>query len=108
VELGKSKILILEDDESVGNSLRDALSRAGHHVFLASRPSQANEILSAQGQIDFLFCDCLLPQMTGLDFIKQARENYPNVRFKVVLMSGIYGDKQFIQESTQPRKRSPF
>lgn len=108
MELGKSKILILEDDESVGNSLRDALSRAGHHVFLASRPSQANEILSAQGQIDFLFCDCLLPQMTGLDFIKQARENYPNVRFKVVLMSGIYGDKQFIQESTQASQAVAF
>lgn len=108
MESGKSKILILEDDESVGLALKEVLSRAGHHVFLAARPDEANTILSTNGNIEFLFCDCLLPQMTGLDFIKQARTNYPNARFKVVLMSGIYTDKQFIQEATQNTQAVAF
>ncbi|WP_374073782.1 response regulator [Bdellovibrio bacteriovorus] len=108
MEPGKSKILILEDDESVGLALKEVLSRAGHHVFLAARPDEANTILSTNGNIEFLFCDCLLPQMTGLDFIKQARTNYPNARFKVVLMSGIYTDKQFIQEATQSTQAVAF
>ncbi len=108
MELGKSRILILEDDEAVGVALKEVLARAGHHVFLATRPSEANEVLSSHNNIDFLFCDCLLPQMTGLDFIKQAREHYPSVRFKVILMSGIYGDKQFIQESTQAAQAVAF
>jgi len=109
VDSGKSKILILEDDESVGAALKEVLSRAGHHVFMASRPDEANTILSSNGNaIEFLFCDCLLPQMTGLDFIKQARTNYPNARFKVVLMSGIYTDKQFIQEATQSTQALAF
>lgn len=97
----KSKILILEDDQSVGLALKEALSRAGHSVFLAARPDEANSILTSNSNIEFLFCDCLLPQMTGLDFIKQARANYPNLRFKVILMSGIYTDKSFIQEASQ-------
>lgn len=108
MEPGKSKILILEDDESVGLALKEVLSRAGHHVFLAARPDEANTILSTNGNIEFLFCDCLLPQMTGLDFIKQARTNYANARFKVVLMSGIYTDKQFIQEATQNTQAVAF
>ncbi len=109
MDSGKSKILILEDDESVGAALKEVLSRAGHHVFMASRPDEANTILSSNGNaIEFLFCDCLLPQMTGLDFIKQARTNYPNARFKVVLMSGIYTDKQFIQEATQSTQALAF
>lgn len=108
MEPGKSKILILEDDDSVGLALKEILSRAGHHVFLAGRPDEANTILATHSNLDFLFCDCLLPQMTGLDFIKQARSNYPNVRFKVVLMSGIYTDKQFIQEATQNTQAIAF
>nr|BFD59989.1 hypothetical protein CKG001_20960 [Bdellovibrio sp. CKG001]BFD63396.1 hypothetical protein BdHM001_20770 [Bdellovibrio sp. HM001]BFD67282.1 hypothetical protein HAGR004_23040 [Bdellovibrio sp. HAGR004] len=108
MEQGKSKILILEDDETVRNSLKEILSRAGHSVFTASRPDEANGILAANGGLEFLFCDCLLPQMTGLDFIKQARANYPAAKFKVVLMSGIYTDKAFIQEATQSTQAVAF
>lgn len=108
MEAGKSKILILEDDESVRVALKEILSRAGHAVYMASRPDEANSILSNTGGIDFLFCDCLLPQMTGLDFIKQARANYPNSKFKVALMSGIYTDKAFIQEATQSTQAVAF
>lgn len=108
MEQGKSKILILEDDETVRNSLKEILSRAGHSVFAASRPDEANGILASNSGLEFLFCDCLLPQMTGLDFIKQARANYPNAKFKVVLMSGIYTDKSFIQEATQSTQAVAF
>lgn len=108
MEAGKSKILILEDDETVRQSLKEILSRAGHHVYVASRPDEANGILSSNAGLDFLFCDCLLSQMTGLDFIKQARANYPSAKFKVVLMSGIYTDKGFIQEATQSTQAVAF
>lgn len=102
-----NKILILEDDESVRSALKEILGRAGHQVFLAARPDEATEILS-KNSVDFLFSDCLLPQMTGLDFIKQARANHPGSRFKIVLMSGIYTDKQFIQEATQSTQAVAF
>lgn len=104
----KSKILILEDDESVGLALKEALSRAGHHVFLAARPDEAKDIFTKNSGIEFLFCDCLLPQMTGLDFIAQVRESRITGPFKVVLMSGIYTDKQFIQEATQGAQAVAF
>ncbi|MFM6928547.1 MAG: response regulator [Bdellovibrio sp.] len=103
----KSKILILEDDESIGLALKEILSRAGHHVYLAQRPDEASNIL-VSNNIDFLFCDCLLPQMTGLDFIERTRTGHPNLRFKVILMSGIYTDKQFIQEATQKAQAVTF
>ncbi|MEN0058315.1 MAG: response regulator [Bdellovibrio sp.] len=108
VDSGKSKILILEDDESVGGALKEVFSRAGHTVFLATRPDDANTVIVTNADLDFIFCDCLLPQMTGLDFIKQIRTNHPAARFKVVLMSGIYTDKQFIQEATQSTQAVAF
>lgn len=103
----KTKILILEDDETLRLALKEGLSRDGHQVYVASRPDEANSILS-DNNIDYIFCDCLLPQMTGLDFIQQARANYGKQNFKVVLMSGIYQDKQFIQEAIKSTQAVEF
>ncbi len=98
VEENGSMILILEDDETLGTALKETLSRAGHQVFLSSRPDEAAGIISGN-RIEFVFCDCLLPQMTGIDFILKTRESFPDAKFKTILMSGIYTDKAFIKEA---------
>lgn len=103
----KSKILILEDDVTLGEALKEILRRDGHQVFLVNRPDEASPIIAAQN-VDFIFCDCLLPQMTGVDFLEGVRQNYPAARFKAVLMSGIYTDKYFIQEATQKTQAIAF
>ncbi|MNJ94677.1 Nitrogen assimilation regulatory protein [compost metagenome] len=103
----KSKILILEDDVSLGTALKEILSRDGHHVHLVSRPDEASTIIASQ-QIDFVFCDCLLPQMTGVDFLEGVRTSFPKAKFKTILMSGIYTDKQFVQEATQRTQAIAF
>ncbi|MGZ3843842.1 MAG: response regulator [Bdellovibrio sp.] len=104
----KTKILILEDDGTLGLALKEALTRDGYEVFLATRADEANSVLATNSNLQFIFCDCLLPQMTGLDFIKQARLNYGKLNFKVVLMSGIYTDKQFVQEATKATNAVAF
>lgn len=108
MESKKTKILILEDDETVGEALNEALTRAGNQVFWATRPDEATNVLATTGNIEFIFCDCLLPQMTGLDFLQQVKATYRHIKFKVVLMSGIYTDKQFIQESVQATQAIAF
>lgn len=95
------KILILEDDESVGAALRETLSRTGYEVELIVRPNDALTYLASVGKVDFIFVDCLLPQMTGVKFLHEVRQRFPSLNFKTVLMSGIYTDKQFIQESSK-------
>lgn len=107
MDQSKSKILIIEDDSSLGTALKEILSRDGHQVFLVGRPDEASTIIATE-QIEFVFCDCLLPQMTGVDFLEGVRLNYPNARFKAILMSGIYTDKQFVQESTQRTQAIAF
>jgi CheY-like chemotaxis protein len=107
VEDKKLNILILDDDETIGLALKETLERAGHIVFLSADPESASENIK-MNQIDFLFCDCLLPQMTGLDFIEQIGEKIPNARFKIVLMSGIYTDKSFVQEALKKTQAYAF
>lgn len=96
----KAKILILEDDETSGNALKEVFVRDGYQVTLCARPDEAMHILQTQ-KIEFIFCDCMLPQMMGVDFIILARETIKSLTAKVILMSGIYTDNSFIQESVE-------
>ncbi len=107
MEDAKTKILILEDDETVGTALKEAFARAGYNVTLCTRPDDAMQVLQSK-RIEFLFCDCMLPQMTGVDFTMRVRQNMPGSAFKVVLMSGIYTDNSFIQESVEKTQALAF
>lgn len=108
VEDSKIKILVLEDDSTLGEALKEAFSRAGHEVFLVTEPEKATSIINSE-KIDMLFIDCLLPQMMGIDYVTKIRKESPKqARFKVVLMSGIYTDKDFIQDATKKTQAVGF
>lgn len=108
MEEQKIKILVLEDDSTLGEALKEAFARAGHEVFLVSEPEKATEVIDKE-KIDMLFIDCLLPQIMGIDYIVKVRAEYPmKTRFKVVLMSGIYTDMEFIQDATKKTQAVAF
>lgn len=95
------KILIVEDDSSLGHTLRDALTRKGHFAFHVTKPDEAIPLIMKQN-FDFLLVDCLLPNMTGIDLIKKMKQEPAfSSNSKILLMSGIYLDKAFQQESIQ-------
>lgn len=87
--------------------MREAFLRAGYQAVLCTRPDEAASVLAAQ-KVNYIFCDCMLPQMTGVDFIVKTRENFPNVKFKAILMSGIYTDKAFIQDAIRQTEAIAF
>lgn len=102
------KILIVEDDSSLGQALREALTRKGHFVFLVTRPDEAFQMVLRQS-FDVIMVDCLLPQMTGIDLVKKIQtESVTPITAQVVLMSGIYADKAFQQEALQETKAAGF
>ena len=100
------KVLILEDDETLGEALKEALVRSGHHAIHTKHPDQALTQLHGS-QFDFVFVDCLLPQMTGVDFVQRA-QNQAHGSPKYILMSGIYTDKNFVKEALQKTKAIAF
>ncbi len=102
------KILIVEDDASLGDVLKEALTRKGHFPFHVLKPDEALQLLMRQN-FDLMLIDCLLPNMTGTELVKKikAEPNFSNLT-KIVLMSGIYTDKTFQQESLQETGASGF
>lgn len=71
------KVLIVDDEENVCNALRRSLRREGYEMHFAHQPIQALEILS-QHTFDLVMSDHLMPNMTGLEFLKLVRDRHPD------------------------------
>ena len=66
------KLLLLEDDQILSETLEDFLLRAGYEVDLALSEEEAEELTFANRYDLYLF-DINLPSGNGLDFLKSLR-----------------------------------
>lgn len=66
-----SKVLLVEDDDSLGSSLKSYLTGEGHEVVWAQSLAQARELKSDE---EIVILDWMLPDGQGVDFLKELRE----------------------------------
>jgi PAS domain S-box-containing protein len=90
----RSSVLIVEDEEAVRYLSRVILERAGHRVYEASTPEQAESLISEVGLVDVLVADVMLPGGRGPDLFARLRVRNPALR--VVFMSG-YLDEDVLE-----------
>lgn len=72
------RILIVDDEENIRNALRRALRKEGYEIFSGAEPAEGLELLKKQ-EVDMVISDHLMPNMTGLEFLKIVRERHPDV-----------------------------
>ncbi len=104
-----TSVLIVEDEEAVRYLSRVILERAGHKVFEASTPEQAERMLSEIGPFDVLVSDLMLPGGRGTELFARMRLRHPALR--VVFMSGYVDDeilKQTDVDATMRFIQKPF
>ncbi|MFQ5788919.1 MAG: PP2C family protein-serine/threonine phosphatase [Acidobacteriota bacterium] len=87
----RAHILIVDDDELVLSSLRGVFTlQTDYDVLEATDPRQAVEQLK-RTPVDVVISDFLMPQMNGIEFLKEVRRQQPEaVR---LLLTG-YADKE--------------
>jgi CheY-like chemotaxis protein len=83
----RHKVLIVDDDAAVRNSLAMLLKASGYEVKTASNGIAALMLLKCQAPA-ILLCDLNMPEMSGFELIFEVREQFPNL--SVVAMSGAY------------------
>jgi two-component system probable response regulator PhcQ len=71
------KLLIVDDEENVCRALRRTLRKEGYELFFASQPSEALELLKTT-KVDLVLSDHLMPNMTGLEFLKVVHDRHPD------------------------------
>ena len=70
-------LLIVDDEENIRSALRRVLRREYTLSFAASGP-EALQLLKTE-RPDVIISDHLMPEMTGLEFLKRCRLRYPNI-----------------------------
>lgn len=83
-----TSLLILDDEPDIRTEIKEYLCTFGYEVYLASRPGEAFEIL-AQHPVNIAILDIRLPEMNGIEVLKEIRKHYPCTQ--AIMMSG-YGD----------------
>jgi DNA-binding NtrC family response regulator len=82
------KVLLVEDEGALRVSLADDIREAGHEVFDFGSPATALEFFREAGGVSAIITDWKMPEMDGLDFLREARRVHPDV---LVIVMTAYG-----------------
>jgi DNA-binding response OmpR family regulator len=77
------RVLVVEDEEALALGLRDALTHAGHRVDVAHDGPTGLDLAINQ-HYDLVVLDLMLPGMSGLDVLKQLREQRHGIRVLIL------------------------
>ena len=85
-----SKILIIDDDKSIRDTLSIFLSEFNYKVLLAENGEEGLEVLNKEHP-ELIICDLKLPKLNGLDFLACLNESDLNIP---AIMMTAYGDSR--------------
>lgn len=83
-------VLLVEDEDTVRESLAKALRRRGMTVSVASEGEVALELLGSGDEIDLVITDVLMPGMRGTELARRIADTHPGL--PVLLTSGYTGE----------------
>ncbi|HDQ00150.1 MAG TPA: response regulator, partial [bacterium] len=72
----KTKILVVDDDESIRLSFKLLLERESFQADIVGSGKAALKLLERQGY-PLAFVDLMMPELGGMDLLKIIRDNYP-------------------------------
>jgi signal transduction histidine kinase len=101
----QASILLVDDDSLIATSTAYLLEDMGHEVIEADSGALALEILKAGQKVDLLITDYSMPQMTGLQLARAARELRPGL--PVIIATG-YAELPHGADIEIPRLRKPY
>lgn len=82
---GSAIVLLVEDEDAVRMGGVRALQMRGYTVLEAASGVEALTILEENnGKIDIIVSDVVMPEMDGPTLLKEARKNYPDIKFLFV------------------------
>lgn len=91
------KIVIADDTLPLRVMLEDLLADAGYEVETVSDGLAAWELIYSQiNDIDLLVLDLLMPRMSGFEVLAKLKEQFPQRKFPVLVVSGVFKSEKDI------------
>ncbi len=80
-----TKILVIDDERSIRNSMKDILQYEGHEVILAENGMEGLVSVKSE-KPDIVFCDIKMPKMEGIEVLERIKEFSADT--PVIMISG--------------------
>ncbi|MBB1126572.1 PAS domain S-box protein [Thiospirillum jenense] len=90
------RLLLVDDDARVRDSLERLLTAAGFRVTVAIHGAAALEVLQTQPAFDLVLSDIAMPVMDGVKLVRQLTQARPEL--PVILMTGRESGSEFQQD----------
>jgi len=83
-----SKALVVDDSKTIRMIIRRILVELGYEVCEAGNGVMALEVLAAEkATVDLVLADWNMPEMNGLELVKQLRQNPEYSSLKVIMVT---------------------
>ena len=95
-------ILVIDDEVQIRDVLRTVLERVGYEVTEAADGSLVVDgnreglRIFAEGQIDLVVTDIIMPEKGGIDTIMDLRRDHPDVKVIAISGGGMCGDVSYL------------
>lgn len=99
-----AKILVIDDEPSLTDLLRELLSREGYQVVVGNDSSQAMRIV-LQERPDLALIDYRMPGKTGVELVAELRAGVDTRLLPVLFLSGTEAVRFAGQVPPEPRVR---
>jgi two-component system response regulator AtoC len=86
-EIPQKRLLVIDDEENMRHMLSKVLGKTGYIVETASNGHEGLKMIQ-KTDFDFILCDIKMPNMSGMDFLKAARDK---IRTTTIIMMSAYG-----------------
>ncbi|NOY24669.1 MAG: PAS domain S-box protein [Oligoflexia bacterium] len=106
----RGRILVVDDEPMVGRVITRGL-RADHNVVALTSAKEARERIVSGDRFDLVFCDLMMPEMTGMDLHDALLKDAPNQAARMVFLTGgafTPRAREFLDAVDNPRIDKPF
>lgn len=105
-----ARIIIADDDEIVGEIVRDALIAGGHAAALLPNGKEALKVIRARNP-DLVVLDCNMPELSGLLVLREMRNSVDLCDTPVLMLTGRQSERDVelaMYEGANDYMKKPF
>ncbi|HET7542755.1 MAG TPA: ATP-binding protein [Polyangiaceae bacterium] len=105
----RARVLVIDDEPAILRAFRRVLY--AHDVVVALSGAEAMSKFADGRGFDVIFCDVMMPEMSGMEVYRQIRERHPGQQRKLVFMTGgafVEPAAHFIESVANPTLKKPF
>jgi len=88
MKIEPATLLIVDDEESIRDSLSTYLKKEGYAVVEAANGREALEVIARQS-IDLVLLDIFMPGIDGWELLRTLRKTRPLIEFPIIVVTGV-------------------